>query len=190
MKKMTVRLSADIFDYCNTVITREMTVNVKPHPDHLFVALQLLDALPERSSMVGDHPMDIKIGKRAGTLTIGVLTGYSTSDELKSAGADIIMTKQQISLLSCLSHFSPAKMAFNFQSKDVVHSFWVQQWGPKQDAVIVYSLVAEKSPSAAAEAYLKQSQATVQRTDSLQSAAGRRRGWSPTSRRTRALSGR
>ncbi len=83
----------DIFDYCNTVITREMTVNVKPHPDHLLAALQSLDTLPESSSMVGDHPMDIKIGKHAGALTIGVLTGYSTSDELKSAGADFIIDK-------------------------------------------------------------------------------------------------
>jgi len=83
----------DIFDYCNTVITRESTLNVKPHPEHLRVALQSLGVVPESSSMVGDHPMDIKIGKHAGTLTIGVLTGYSTSDELIKAGADIIVGK-------------------------------------------------------------------------------------------------
>jgi phosphoglycolate phosphatase len=83
----------DIFDYCSTVITRESTRNVKPHPEHLLVALQSLGVAPESSSMVGDHPMDIKIGKHAGTLTIGVLTGYSTSDELIKAGADIIIDK-------------------------------------------------------------------------------------------------
>ena len=27
------------------------------------------------------------------------------------------------------------RILFNFESKDVIHSFWVQQWGPKQDAV-------------------------------------------------------
>ena len=68
-----------------------MTRNVKPHPEHLLLALQSLGVAPESSSMVGDHPMDIKIGKQAGTLTIGVLTGYSTSDELTKAGADIII---------------------------------------------------------------------------------------------------
>ena len=83
----------DIFDYLNTVITREMTCNVKPHPEHLLVALQSLGVGPESSSMVGDHPMDIKIGKHAGALTIGVLSGYSTSDELIKAGADIIIDK-------------------------------------------------------------------------------------------------
>jgi phosphoglycolate phosphatase len=83
----------DIFNYCGAVITREITPNVKPHPEHLLVALQSLGALPESSAMVGDHPMDIKIGKDAGTLTIGVLTGYSTSDELLKAGADLIISK-------------------------------------------------------------------------------------------------
>jgi phosphoglycolate phosphatase len=70
-----------------------MTRNVKPHPEHLLVALQSLGVAPESSSVVGDHPMDIQIGKHAGTLTIGVLTGYSTSDELIEAGADIIIDK-------------------------------------------------------------------------------------------------
>ena len=83
----------DIFDYLNTVITREMTCNVKPHPEHLLIALQSLGVGPESSSMVGDHPMDVKIGKHAGALTIGVLSGYSTSDELIKAGADIIIDK-------------------------------------------------------------------------------------------------
>jgi phosphoglycolate phosphatase len=83
----------DIFNYCNSIITREMTRNVKPHPEHLFVALQSLGVAPELSAMLGDHPMDIEIGKHAGTLTIGVLTGYSTSAELLKAGADIIIDK-------------------------------------------------------------------------------------------------
>jgi phosphoglycolate phosphatase len=83
----------DILDYCDSVVTREMTHYVKPHPEHLLVALKSLDAVPETASMVGDHPMDIKIGKDAGTLTIGVLSGYSSSEDLLQAGADIILKK-------------------------------------------------------------------------------------------------
>ncbi len=83
----------DILEYCDTVITREQTSNVKPHPEHLMAALKLLDVAPEFSSMVGDHPMDIKIGKDVGTLTIGVLSGYSKSNDLLKAGADIIIEK-------------------------------------------------------------------------------------------------
>jgi phosphoglycolate phosphatase len=83
----------DIRDYCDAVITREITRNVKPHPEHLLTVLESLDVKPEFASMVGDHPMDIKIGKDVGTLTIGVLTGYSSSDDLLKAGADLIIAK-------------------------------------------------------------------------------------------------
>jgi histidinol phosphatase-like enzyme len=40
-----------------------MTRRVKPHPEHLLTALKLLDVPPERAIMVGDHPMDITLGK-------------------------------------------------------------------------------------------------------------------------------
>ena len=83
----------DILEFCNTVITRELISNVKPHPEHLMAALKLLDVAPQFASMVGDHPMDIKIGKDVGTLTIGVLSGYSKSNDLLKAGADIIIDK-------------------------------------------------------------------------------------------------
>jgi len=83
----------DILEFCNTVITRELISNVKPHPEHLMAALKLLDVAPQFASMVGDHPMDIKIGNDVGTLTIGVLSGYSKSNDLLKAGADIIIDK-------------------------------------------------------------------------------------------------
>ncbi|MEN6318758.1 MAG: HAD hydrolase-like protein [Syntrophaceae bacterium] len=88
-----MRVFPDIAEYCDSVISRELTRYVKPHPEHLRIALKTLDAVPETSSMVGDHPMDIKIGKEAGTLTIGVLSGHSSSEDLLKAGADIILNK-------------------------------------------------------------------------------------------------
>jgi phosphoglycolate phosphatase len=88
-----MRVFPDIPDYCDSVVTRELTHYVKPHPEHLRVALKSLDAPPEAAFMVGDHPMDIKIGKDAGVLTIGVLSGYSSSEDLIKAGADIILNK-------------------------------------------------------------------------------------------------
>lgn len=81
----------DIHMYCDAVVTREATRKVKPHPEHLLTVLKLLDVTPACASMVGDHPMDIKIGKDVGTFTIGVLSGYSTSSELLQAGADVII---------------------------------------------------------------------------------------------------
>ncbi len=82
---------ADYFG--GAIITRERTVNFKPHPEHLKIALAELATRPENAAMVGDHPMDILVGKSVGTLTIGVLTGYSTQEELKTAGADHILGK-------------------------------------------------------------------------------------------------
>jgi phosphoglycolate phosphatase len=83
----------DIFEYCNSVVTRDMSRNVKPHPEHLMVVLRELEVVPQFASIIGDHPMDIKIGKDVGVLTIGVLSGYSTSADLIKAGADIILNK-------------------------------------------------------------------------------------------------
>lgn len=92
-KSAVMRVFPDILEHCDTVITRELTNNVKPHPDHLMTALQSLDAAPEFTYMVGDHPMDIKMGKDAGTFTVGVLSGYSTTSDLLNAGADLIVNK-------------------------------------------------------------------------------------------------
>ena len=81
----------DIDSFCKAVITREFVSNVKPHPEHLRVTLEKLGTTPEHSVMVGDHPMDISVGKKMGTYTVGVLTGYSGADVLREAGADFIM---------------------------------------------------------------------------------------------------
>ena len=83
----------DIHDYCNAVMTRESVLRVKPHPDHLNATLSSLEAAAEDAAMVGDHPMDIEVGKRAGTRTVGVLTGHSDYRRLHEAGADIILAK-------------------------------------------------------------------------------------------------
>lgn len=88
----------DVHDYCDAVITREFTERVKPHPDHLRVALDSLDTLPGNAAMVGDHPMDMAAGKEVGTYAIGVLTGYSKEAALLAAGADMIIESSAIIL--------------------------------------------------------------------------------------------
>ena len=83
----------DIHQYCNTVIPRELTRHVKPHPEHLLTALRALKARPEASAMVGDHPMDIRAGKAVGLMTIGVLTGSSGPEMMREASPDIILNR-------------------------------------------------------------------------------------------------
>lgn len=60
----------------DTLLTRDDVPRVKPHPDHLHLALRQIGAYPECAAMVGDHWMDIRAGVDAGcALTIGVLRG-------------------------------------------------------------------------------------------------------------------
>ncbi len=75
------------------VITRDFTRRVKPNVDHLRIALAAVSSLPEKTAMVGDHPMDMTIGKDLGTYAIGVLTGYSKMAELVAAGADLVLAR-------------------------------------------------------------------------------------------------
>jgi phosphoglycolate phosphatase len=81
----------DIDRYCQAVLTRDDTERIKPDPKHLTTALSFLGALPGDAAMVGDHPLDIQLGKAAGTFTIGVLSGHSTREALCGAGADLIL---------------------------------------------------------------------------------------------------
>jgi len=81
----------DIDRYCQVVLTRDDTERIKPHPKHLTTALSLLGVLPADAAMVGDHPLDIQLGRGVGTFTIGVLSGHSTRESLCGAGADLIL---------------------------------------------------------------------------------------------------
>ena len=87
------QLFPDIDSRCDAVITRECAARVKPHPDHLLTALGSLDTDPKFAAMVGDHPMDITVGRDVGAYTVGVLTGWSEAVSLRQAGADLIIEK-------------------------------------------------------------------------------------------------
>jgi phosphoglycolate phosphatase len=80
----------DISFYCPVLVSRNDVRNVKPHPEHLNKTLQMLKGLPQSTLMVGDHPLDIKTGRNAGTFAAGVLTGRCLRDDFIKAGADII----------------------------------------------------------------------------------------------------
>ncbi|HQL91267.1 MAG TPA: HAD family hydrolase [Syntrophales bacterium] len=83
----------DIGRYSEAVVTRSDAERVKPHPDHIRTVLGILDEDPSKSAMVGDHPMDIRVGKAVGALSVGVLTGYSAASDLLEAGADLILER-------------------------------------------------------------------------------------------------
>lgn len=65
----------DIEEHLKVFLPREAAPRLKPDPAHLLQALNLLGIAPERALMVGDHPMDVETGKRAGALAAGVTSG-------------------------------------------------------------------------------------------------------------------
>jgi phosphoglycolate phosphatase len=79
----------DLDRYCRGFLARDHVRRVKPHPEHLLCALKKIAASPETALMVGDHPLDIQTGQRAGTLTAGVWSGTATEEELALCGASL-----------------------------------------------------------------------------------------------------
>lgn len=93
----------DIDRYCGGFLARDHVHRVKPHPDHLLCALNRIAGSPKNALMVGDHPLDIQTGKRAGILTAGVWSGSATEMELINSGADLTARNCQ-ELISTLKH--------------------------------------------------------------------------------------
>ena len=81
----------DIFSYCPMVVCRDAVNKVKPHPEHLNMALNKLGGSAKHTLMIGDHPLDIKTGRRAGTKTCGVLTGHFQKNDFIEAEADLVL---------------------------------------------------------------------------------------------------
>jgi phosphoglycolate phosphatase len=78
--------------FSDVYLPRDFVSRVKPHPDHLGLALKEMEVGdPTLCLMVGDHLIDIEGGKRLGMKTAGVLTGKMTSQGFKEAGADYIL---------------------------------------------------------------------------------------------------
>jgi len=65
---------------------------IKPNAEPITKALEELGRpRPRETIMIGDHIFDMMAAKSAGCDCAGVLTGASTRDELKKAGADYII---------------------------------------------------------------------------------------------------
>jgi phosphoglycolate phosphatase len=81
----------DILSWCPVVVCRDDVNKVKPHPEHISLALTRLGSSPHSTLMIGDHPIDITTGRNAGTFTCGVLTGRCQKSDFIEAGADIVL---------------------------------------------------------------------------------------------------
>lgn len=86
------------------VITGKFAANAQLHVDHLELVIDALygDLWAEEKAVpliehraqiyVGDHVADIRAARAARALAIGVTTGPSSAEELRDAGADVVLT--------------------------------------------------------------------------------------------------
>ena len=83
--------------FFQAVVTPEQVSEFKPSPQPFLTAIRELKLRPANCFVIGDEPVDMTGGKRAGTKTIGLPQGFFSADELREAGADRVVSS--ISLL-------------------------------------------------------------------------------------------
>lgn len=77
-----------LFDH---IISGQTRFYTKPHPAPILFAAEQMGFSPSACLMVGDTTVDILAGRAAGAQTVGVLCGFGEEEELRSAGADLIL---------------------------------------------------------------------------------------------------
>lgn len=69
------------------VVTSDVLIKTKPHPEGIMKLMELLKVKPDEVIVCGDHPVDIIAAKHAGVHAIGTAHGFGTPAELTEAGA-------------------------------------------------------------------------------------------------------
>jgi len=87
--------------YFTVVMTREDGFALKPAPDGILECLRRMNVQPTHAIIIGDTPLDIRAGKAAGALTVGVLSGIGNQVQLETEAPTAII-KDISQLLSLL----------------------------------------------------------------------------------------
>jgi HAD superfamily hydrolase (TIGR01509 family) len=75
----------------DSVICVDDVKKAKPAPDELLLAIHKLRLGPSECLMVGDSIFDQIAAKKAKMNSVGVLTGYTSSKDLRKAGAKYVL---------------------------------------------------------------------------------------------------
>ncbi|MEM2119438.1 MAG: HAD family hydrolase [Candidatus Bathyarchaeia archaeon] len=81
-----------IANYFDTLVPRNKVRHVKPHTEHLEMALKALNVKPNEAVVVGDGEIDMKCAKDTGAIAVGISSGISEQKDLVKAGANYIIT--------------------------------------------------------------------------------------------------
>ncbi|MFW9924141.1 MAG: HAD family hydrolase [Candidatus Thorarchaeota archaeon] len=93
MRKFIVEILEhyNLLDYFSVIVSGYEVANHKPAPDILFETARQLQIDPADAIYVGDAPSDIVAGKKAGAITIAVLTGSHGIDQFTAVQPDFII---------------------------------------------------------------------------------------------------
>jgi pyrophosphatase PpaX len=75
------------------LLTAEDAKRVRPDPEPLLKAIELLNSSAAQTFYCGDTPPDIVQGRRAGVKTVGLTTGLYTKEELEKEKPDFVFDK-------------------------------------------------------------------------------------------------
>jgi HAD superfamily hydrolase (TIGR01549 family) len=90
--RLTRRLDVwKLGDYFRSTITPDQVSEFKPSSQPFLKAIMEFHLTPKDCFVVGDEPVDMLGGKRAGARTIGLPQGFYSREELEDAGADFII---------------------------------------------------------------------------------------------------
>jgi len=81
----------DVQSHFAAVVCADQVGAPKPAPDCLDRILKTCRIGPEEALYVGDMTIDIETGKNAGVSTVGVITGSSTEEEIRSLNPNWII---------------------------------------------------------------------------------------------------
>lgn len=80
-----------IVEHFDLILGVDSILHRKPHPEPVEKVLHKLGGRREAAIMVGDSPLDVEMGRRAGILTCAVTYGWRPREELLKAGPDVIL---------------------------------------------------------------------------------------------------
>lgn len=81
----------ELEEYITYIVGAHDVTHPKPDPEPVLKTLKALDVRPENALVVGDMPVDIRMGSNAGVHTCGVTYGNATREQLSAAGADFLI---------------------------------------------------------------------------------------------------
>ena len=91
--RQTVKVAQEIFggDVFDALQGQQEGIPRKPSPEGIYAILEKLGVSKEECLYVGDSEVDVATGTAAGTKTVSVAWGFRTEDQLRAAGASLII---------------------------------------------------------------------------------------------------